>query len=73
MIPWLGFFTRDPVYLIYAIVVNGIFVLGLLPGIRSERERRRQGIESDFDEGMDATPMGRMIKKMGARVGLFRE
>jgi glycerol-3-phosphate acyltransferase PlsY len=73
MIPWLGFFTRDPVYVIYAVVVNGIYVLGLLPAIRSERARRRQGIEDDFDEGMEATPMGRMIKQMGVRLGLFKE
>jgi glycerol-3-phosphate acyltransferase PlsY len=73
MIPWLAFFTRDPVYVIYAVVVNGIYVLGLLPAIRSERDRRRQGIEDDFDEGMEATPMGRMIKQMGVRLGLFKE
>mgnify|MGYP001823557661 CR=1 FL=1 len=73
MIPWLGFFTRDPNYVIYAVVVNGIYVLGLLPAIRSERDRRRQGIEDDFDGGMEATPMGRMIKQMGVRLGLFKE
>jgi glycerol-3-phosphate acyltransferase PlsY len=73
MILWLAFFTRDPIYVIYAIVVNGIYVLGMLPAIQSERERRRQGIESDFEAAMEATPMGRMIKQMGSRMGLFKE
>ena len=73
MIPWLGLFTRGWVYVIYAVAVNAIFVLALLPEIRTERERKRQGIAGDFDEGMDATPMGRMIKKMGVRMGLFKE
>ena len=73
MIPWLGLFARDWAYVIYAVAVNAIFVLALLPEIRSERERQRQGIAGDFDEGMDATPMGRMIKQMGVRIGVFKE
>jgi glycerol-3-phosphate acyltransferase PlsY len=73
MIPWLGFFTRDWIYVLYAIVVNAIFVLALLPEIRSERERRRQGAVSSFGADMDVTPMGRMIQKMGERIGLFKE
>ena len=73
MIPWLWFRTRDLAHLAYAIFVNVIFVLAMIPELRTIRDLKRRGAEGDFAEAMEATPMGRMIKKMANRVGLLRD
>jgi glycerol-3-phosphate acyltransferase PlsY len=73
MIPWLWFRTRDPTYVIYAVVVNLLFVVAMIPDIRGMIDRRQRGIESDMSASMDMTPMGRGIKKMANRIGLMRD
>ena len=73
MIPWLWFRTRDLAHLIYAIAVNLIFVLAMIPDIRGIIDRRRRGIEGDMSAAMELTPMGRGIKKMASRLGLMRD
>jgi len=73
MIPWVWFRTRDLAHLAYAIFVNVIFVVAMIPEFRMIRDLKRRGAEGDFTEAMEATPMGRMIKKMANRVGLLRE
>jgi glycerol-3-phosphate acyltransferase PlsY len=73
MIPWLWFRTRDLAHLAYAIFVNVIFVLAMIPEFRMIRDLKQRGTEGDFAEAMESTPMGRMIKKMANRVGLLRD
>jgi glycerol-3-phosphate acyltransferase PlsY len=73
MIPWLWFRTRDLAHLAYAIFVNVIFVLAMIPEFRMIRDLKQRGAEGDFAEAMESTPMGRMIKKMANRVGLLRD
>jgi glycerol-3-phosphate acyltransferase PlsY len=73
MIPWLWFRTRDLAHLAYAIFVNVIFVLAMIPEFRMIRDLKQMGAEGDFAEAMESTPMGRMIKKMANRVGLLRD
>jgi hypothetical protein len=73
MIPWLWVRTRDPAYVAYAVFVNIMFTVAMIPDIRGIRDRRRRGVEGDFAGAMEATPMGRMIKKMANRVGLLKD
>jgi glycerol-3-phosphate acyltransferase PlsY len=73
MIPWLWFRTRDPFYVIYAVVVNLLFVVAMIPDIRGMIDRKQRGIEMDMVEAMDMMPMGRGIKKMANRLGLMRD
>ena len=73
MIPWLWFRTRDPAYVIYAFVVNLLFVVAMIPDIRGMIDRKQRGIELDMSASMDMTPMGRGIKKMANRLGLMRD
>ena len=73
MIPWLWFRTRDLAYVIYAIVVNLLFVIAMIPDIQGIIDRRRRGVEGDVSAAMELTPMGRGIKKMATRLGLIRE
>ena len=71
MIPWVWFRTRQVSYVLYIVFANVVFVAALIPEVRRGIEEQRQGAASDLSHQMDATPMGKMIKKMGARVGLF--
>jgi glycerol-3-phosphate acyltransferase PlsY len=73
MIPWLWFRTRDPAYVIYAVVVNLLFVAAMIPDIRGMIDRKQRGIELDMSASMDMLPMGRGIKKMANRLGLMRD
>jgi glycerol-3-phosphate acyltransferase PlsY len=73
MIPWLWIRTRDPAYVAYAVFVNVMFAVAMIPDIRGIMDRRRRGVEGDFAGAMEAIPMGRMIKKMANRVGLLQD
>jgi len=58
---------------IYAVAVNLIFLLAMIPDIRTMADRRRRGVAGDFSAAMEYTPMGRGIKRMAQRVGLLRD
>jgi glycerol-3-phosphate acyltransferase PlsY len=73
MIPWLWIRTRDPAHVAYAVFVNIMFVLAMIPEIRGIMDRKRRGVEGDFAGAMESTPMGRMIKQMANRVGLLKD
>lgn len=74
MIPWLWIRTRgDPAHVIYAIGVNLIMAVAMIPEVRDMIDRKRRGVEVDFSGGMDATPMGRGIKKMAGWFGLMKD
>ena len=73
MIPWLWFRTRDPWPVAYAVLVNLLFVLAMIPEIRTMRDQKRRGIEGDMEASLAATPMGRGIKKMANRLGLLQD
>lgn len=73
MIPWLWFRTHDLGHLAYAVAVNVVFTAAMIPEIRAIRAYERQGIKADMARGMDMTPMGRMISKMSARLGLVKK
>jgi len=66
MIPWIWFRTYDAAYLAYVVFVNAMFALATIPDIRMMRDVRRRGIEIDMATQMDATPMGRGLRKTEA-------
>jgi glycerol-3-phosphate acyltransferase PlsY len=73
MIPWLWIRTRDLAYVAYAVFLNVMFAVAMIPEIRGIMDRKRRGVEGDFAAAMEATPMGRMIKQMANRVGLLKD
>jgi len=73
MIPWLWFRTRDPWHLVYAVVVNLLIVLAMIPEIKARIDRRRRGIVVDETAQWEAIPMFRMIRRMGERLRLFTD
>jgi glycerol-3-phosphate acyltransferase PlsY len=73
MIPWLWFRTRDPWQVAYAMLVNLLFVLAMIPEIKKMRDLRRRGIQGDMAASLEATPMGHGIKKIADRLGLLQD
>jgi glycerol-3-phosphate acyltransferase PlsY len=74
MIAWLWVRTRgDAAYIVYAIAVNVMMSLAMIPDIRDMIDRRRRGVAGSFEGGMDATPMGRGIKKMANWFGMMKD
>jgi glycerol-3-phosphate acyltransferase PlsY len=69
IIPWMVLRWGDWPHIAYAVAVNVLFVLAMIPEIKQMAERRRRGEQSDFEAGMHMTPMGRMIVKMMKRWG----
>ncbi|MFN2292404.1 MAG: glycerol-3-phosphate acyltransferase [Anaerolineae bacterium] len=73
MIPWLWFRTMDPWHVGYAIAVNLLFVLAMIPEFRTIQDQKRRGVEGDQMGALEATPMGRGMRKMGERLGLLKD
>lgn len=73
LIPWLWFRTHDPAYLAYAIAVNIIVLLAMLPEMRQYVRLRREGKGDDLAQLMQLTGMGRGIYKMARRFGVIEE
>ncbi|MFO7664258.1 MAG: glycerol-3-phosphate acyltransferase [Chloroflexota bacterium] len=62
-IPWLWFTTRDPIYVIYILIINILFIVAMIPDLRQYLRLRKQGVV-DLSTVMDTTPMGRGMMKM---------
>lgn len=84
MIPWLWIrarmrpdaphsYAHAPAYVIYAIAVNVIVALAMIPEMRLMIDRKRRGISDSFEGAMDVTPMGRGIKRMANWFGLMKK
>jgi acyl phosphate:glycerol-3-phosphate acyltransferase len=72
IIPWIWFRTHDPIQLIFAILLNVLFMLALVPELKRYLEMRKRG-EINMEATMDATPMGRGMKKMAQRMGFMKD
>jgi glycerol-3-phosphate acyltransferase PlsY len=72
-IPWLWLRTNDIAYVLYAVAVNILFTLALLPELRQQRERRRAGTASNMNDALQTFPMGRGLYRMSKRLGLTKE
>lgn len=72
MIPWMWFRFHEPAYVIYAVVVNIIFMLALLPEIRNQIQAHKEGRE-DMTASMETFPMGRGMLKMMEKLKLVKK
>jgi len=73
IIPWLWFRTHDVAHLAYAIIVNVIFVVAMVPEIRLYIKFRREAKDVDISQMMQYTGMGRGIYKMARRLGVLKD
>ena len=70
MIPWVWFTSHDPAKLIYAVVVNVLYIIATLPSTVMMLERKRRGAKDpDFEALLESIPHGRHLLKLQ---GLFR-
>jgi glycerol-3-phosphate acyltransferase PlsY len=63
MLVWLIIFKGEWPYIIYGIIMNIIFTLGILPELRDHIKKKRAG-EVDMRAGMESFPMGRGMLKI---------
>jgi glycerol-3-phosphate acyltransferase PlsY len=71
LIPWFWLTTRDPYLIAYAVIVNIIFMLAMIPEIRDHIRARREG-KIEMATAMDSFPMGRGMLKIMKRLGLSK-
>lgn len=72
IIPWLWFRTHDPAYLAYAVAVNIVYMLGMIPETRQWFRIRRENKWDDTTEVMQLSGMGRGILKMARKLGIVK-
>jgi glycerol-3-phosphate acyltransferase PlsY len=63
LIPWMWFRFQDWSYLGFAIAVNIIFIIAMIPDIRQYLRFRKEG-KTEMDAVMGITPMGRGMLKI---------
>jgi acyl phosphate:glycerol-3-phosphate acyltransferase len=66
LIPWLWWrFGGDPVYIGYAVIVNILFVLAMVPEIKTARKYAKEGKYIQYGLGtLSSNPMGRGLLKI---------
>jgi len=69
IIPYLWFSTHDVHFLIYAIIVNILFLIVLAPDIRKAYKFRNQ-VDTNIRKDMAEWPMGRGILKLCDKLGI---
>jgi glycerol-3-phosphate acyltransferase PlsY len=73
LLPWLWFRTHDVAHLLYAVAVNVILLIGMIPELRQYIKFRREGEMPDLSEVMQLTAMGRGMYKIAQRFGVLEK
>lgn len=71
MIPWLWFRTYDVAYLTYAIVINILFLVAMLPDLRQYFKFKREG-KVNLADALQTTDM-RHLTNLADKLGLNRK
>lgn len=70
MVPWLWFRTHDPSYLYYALAINLLFILAMIPDLRQYLKFRKMG-KINMTAAMEINPMGRGMRRIMERFHLI--
>ena len=71
LIPWFWWRMSDPVYVIYAIAINLLFLMAMIPEIRKAISFWRDGRLDEYGESvLRSNPMGRGMIKMAEKFKL---
>jgi hypothetical protein len=73
LVPWLWFRTHDLGHVGYAVAVNIVFVIAMLPEIKQMVRLQREGKQLDMIQAMQLTGMGRGIYKMAKKLGVVQD
>lgn len=72
LIPWLWISKGHWGFALFALLVNGMLVIATIPDIRRYVRARKAG-KVDVESAMETIPMGRMMNRMMARMGLLKK
>jgi len=73
IIPWLWFTTKSPVYIIYAVIINVIYIVASLPDIK-QYSRIKKTTKVDPRMVLETNPMGRGMLKISEWISsIFRK
>lgn len=74
LIPWLWWrSTGDPLYIGYAVAVNVLFILAMVPEIQKALQYKREGKTLEYGLGsLTSNPMGRGMLKMARAIGFMK-
>jgi glycerol-3-phosphate acyltransferase PlsY len=75
LIPWFWWRTSgDPAHLIYAVVLNVLFILAMAPEVKMALKYRREGKYLEYGiSSIKSNPMGRGMLKMAQSLGFMKE
>lgn len=75
LIPWFWWRTGgDPLYIIYVVILNILFILAMVPDIKMAIKYRREGKYLEYGLGsLSSHPMGRGMLKMARAMGFMKE
>jgi glycerol-3-phosphate acyltransferase PlsY len=72
-IPWFLFIYRGAGYVWYAIIINVLFILAMIPELRDIIRLRKKYGKGDMRSSMDQFPMGKAMLKLMDKFGLSRK
>lgn len=72
-VPWFLIFFKGTGYVWYALIINILFVLAMIPELRDVIRLRKKYGKEDMREIMDQFPMGQAMNKLMDRIGLTRK
>jgi glycerol-3-phosphate acyltransferase PlsY len=73
LIPWLWWRTGDFDYVWYALAVNVIYLVSMIPDIRKYLDFKRRGLGGDIGEVVQLTGLGRGMYRLAKRFGVLKE
>jgi glycerol-3-phosphate acyltransferase PlsY len=73
IIPWLWFRTHDLAYLAYAVAINLILAIAIIPEIKQMQRLKREENWDDPVAVFQLTGMGRGIIKMAKKIGVIKD
>jgi acyl phosphate:glycerol-3-phosphate acyltransferase len=75
LIPWFWWRSGgDPLFIIYALATNVLFILAMVPEIKMGLKYRREGKTMEYGIGsLSSHPMGRGMLKMARAMGFMKE
>jgi acyl phosphate:glycerol-3-phosphate acyltransferase len=74
LIPWIWWHSNgDPLYIGYAVLVNVLFILAMVPEIQKALQYKREGKTLEYGLGsLSSNPMGRGMLRMARAIGFMK-
>jgi glycerol-3-phosphate acyltransferase PlsY len=73
VIPWMVLRTWESVHIAYAVLINLLFIIAIIPELKEVvRSRKEKGGAGTMQEMMETNPMGRSMLKIARRFGWLK-